>query len=237
MKVEDPAELMAEIERICMSSGIDYVKFLKEKILELKERRRILLTPSREWYLKHPQKLHDYFSAITDTKPQPLELEILRKRIREFYNPQIRILREDWVIEQLLVEQNHRCAICGVLIEKNTCEIDHKIPIAAGGENEKQNYQLVCRKCNSGKGDALNYAALTAWKTSNKDLREGPALSNMLRYAVLRRDSSRCVNCSSKASEKSLFVRRRIGRRNGGQIVFDNLITLCELYIKEKGSE
>jgi len=55
------------------------------------------------------------------------------------------------VVEELGNLQKWKCGICNCNI-KNNYNIDHIIPIASGGGNEKTNLQLTCKKCNSQKG-------------------------------------------------------------------------------------
>lgn len=54
-----------------------------------------------------------------------------------------------------------RCHICGIKTPKrlrgtytdNAPELDHVIPLAAGGEHSRRNTACACRKCNIAKGD------------------------------------------------------------------------------------
>lgn len=55
-------------------------------------------------------------------------------------------------LEQLAYEQCERCAACGIAIEPNESELDHKIPRADGGDDMKPNLQWLCLPCNRAKG-------------------------------------------------------------------------------------
>lgn len=54
-----------------------------------------------------------------------------------------------------------RCMLCGVktprtlrgTYEPNAPELDHIVPLAAGGEHSYRNTQCACRSCNAAKGD------------------------------------------------------------------------------------
>lgn len=53
-------------------------------------------------------------------------------------------------IKSLLAQQKNRCAICRIVLRKGF-HLDHVMPIALGGTNEKTNFQCLCRACNLSK--------------------------------------------------------------------------------------
>ena len=57
------------------------------------------------------------------------------------------------VKERLYKEQNSKCNACGVDMEIRHLEIDHIVPVAKGGGDYYENYQLLCGNCNRIKGD------------------------------------------------------------------------------------
>jgi len=54
-------------------------------------------------------------------------------------------------IQQLLVLQKSKCAVCRTSIA-NGYHVDHVIPLISGGRNSKENLQLLCPTCNLSKG-------------------------------------------------------------------------------------
>lgn len=54
---------------------------------------------------------------------------------------------------QVLVNAHHRCELCGVDASLRALEVDHIIPKSYGGPDEIDNYQALCYKCNSNKGN------------------------------------------------------------------------------------
>ncbi|GHV72586.1 hypothetical protein FACS1894201_02670 [Bacteroidia bacterium] len=80
---------------------------------------------------------------------------------KDFINTQIIPQRTDIKIEEpsasvkerLYKEQNCLCNACGTEFDIWNLEIDHIIPIAKGGGNYYENYQLLCGSCNKIKGD------------------------------------------------------------------------------------
>lgn len=53
-------------------------------------------------------------------------------------------------IDDLLIHQNGKCAYC--FIKMRDYHIDHIMPVALGGSNDKENIQLLCPNCNLKKG-------------------------------------------------------------------------------------
>ena len=56
---------------------------------------------------------------------------------------------------QLWNIQNHRCFICGEMIDLgiNKVNIDHIKPLANGGKDEKANFAITHESCNKSKQD------------------------------------------------------------------------------------
>lgn len=47
------------------------------------------------------------------------------------------------------------CQYCGRHPPDVLLEVDHIVPVAAGGDNSEENLRTACRQCNSGKSDRL----------------------------------------------------------------------------------
>lgn len=57
---------------------------------------------------------------------------------------------------ELLLRDGRRCAICGRKIKKlDDLTVDHIVPLAKGGKNVLENYQLAHKACNEAKGSML----------------------------------------------------------------------------------
>lgn len=59
---------------------------------------------------------------------------------------------------KVLKRDNYTCKKCGKSPAKNNnveLEIDHIHPVAKGGDNNIENLQTLCHKCNQGKKDKL----------------------------------------------------------------------------------
>lgn len=56
---------------------------------------------------------------------------------------------------QFIKLQDHKCNKCGGEICKENSEVDHIIPIASGGNNDRLNLQSLCKLCNAEKSDNI----------------------------------------------------------------------------------
>ena len=50
--------------------------------------------------------------------------------------------------KELFEEMNGRCAYCGIELEYKKATIDHKVPLAVGGTNDRENLIICCFSCN-----------------------------------------------------------------------------------------
>ena len=54
---------------------------------------------------------------------------------------------------KVLVKAHHKCELCGVDASIRALEVDHIVPKSLGGPDSLDNYQALCYKCNSNKGN------------------------------------------------------------------------------------
>lgn len=79
--------------------------------------------------------------ALRLTEASPIRPIRTRRAIR----PKLRF--------EVLRAGGFRCAACGVRADEGArLHIDHIVPVAAGGSNDRANLQLLCADCNIGKG-------------------------------------------------------------------------------------
>ena len=53
-------------------------------------------------------------------------------------------------LKDYIFKRDGKCLKCG---ENNDLTIDHVVPVSMGGDNHHSNLQVLCRKCNSIKGN------------------------------------------------------------------------------------
>jgi 5-methylcytosine-specific restriction endonuclease McrA len=129
----------------------------------------------------------------------------------------------------LEAKQNYRCALCGTPLTRVAHPaVDHVHPIALGGKNTMENYQLLCRLCNVGKGKLPGWMVGVPYLTTR--------ISARLRYSVLARYESRCQfgRCLETSRTSLLEVRPQIPGSQGGRLIFDNLFVLCEHHARRR---
>ena len=55
----------------------------------------------------------------------------------------------------VFTRDGHKCRFCGRGSPDVELHVDHIIPVAAGGDDELENLQTLCKDCNLGKSDAF----------------------------------------------------------------------------------
>ena len=67
----------------------------------------------------------------------------------------------DSVRYRMLKNANGRCSLCGATKKETVLHVDHIVPRSRGGSNDESNLQVLCLKCNLGKGnkDATDFRA------------------------------------------------------------------------------
>lgn len=93
----------------------------------------------REWYLANKEHV---FIKVSGRRARLLKLGGATKSAHRDY--------PKGFIQELKIKQRGRCAACRTVLSRH--HIDHIIPLAAGGDNEPSNLQLLCPPCNLSKG-------------------------------------------------------------------------------------
>ena len=196
--------------------GVDLDQLLGEKIEELRARWRLIQTPNDR--VKHAGALK-YVERVRKESVDESEIDGLKRKPRSSFGR----LRTDLVL-QLERKQNYRCALCGDLLRgSRNVHVDHIEPVAQGGRSELENYQLLCRKCNQGKGDAWS------WPTTNPffPLKQSHLTARMRFAALAYHKSCGWDGCSKVARTGPLQVHLRVPYELGGRYILDNLWVLC----------
>jgi 5-methylcytosine-specific restriction endonuclease McrA len=213
MKEPNADELLRKIHRLCEQLGLDFNRYLEEKLKELEYRKRFALITNETFRGKIESFVKKVLASYTQNDFY-LALELNRNR---WSRPPLLERYRYHIYEQAKV-----CQVCGRRLEKGSMNIDHKVPVYFGGATEIENLWLLCEECNKGKSN-LPYDYLGAsW------LLEGKSSWHRLRYCVIMRDGRRCRICGRTYKEVQLDAYLRIPPEEGGRWIFDHMITLCQ---------
>lgn len=232
---EEPLEFQ-KLATTCLECGIEPAVFLNEKMLELQERKRILLTPTANWYRNNKNRYEEFAQNVLRRDLTEAERfgkhEKLSECVERKIFPKASGISLDGATKTaLLCNYNERCAHCGKPLTIKAMHVDHILPRSQGGTDEILNLQPLCKQCNLGKSafieDTAEAAARPWFEPTHRLLKGKVYLTDLKRYCVLARDGRRCQKCGRSSSEVELMVTLRVSERDGGQWVYDNLITLC----------
>ena len=79
------------------------------------------------------------------------------QRRRKSFSPELK--------RELFKTQNGKCMYCGRKPGVDLMDVDHKNPVSKGGSDQKRNLQLLCRSCNTRKGDTTDRQFRTKFKS------------------------------------------------------------------------
>lgn len=229
-------EEFLELINKCRECGIEPRAFLSEKMLELEERKRILLTPSARWYRDNKSRYEDFAKKslgrdLTESERFGRDEKLSGWMERKMYATRSSKLLDSMSKRALLATYNNRCAHCGAPLTVDTMQVDHILPCSQGGSDEVLNLQPLCRRCNRGKSaytEDTAQAAARPWFEYTHTLLKGKVrITDLKRYCVILRDGRLCQKCGRSSKDVELLVMLRVGEYDGGQAVYDNLVTVC----------
>ena len=125
-------------------------------------------------------------------------------------------------------KQNNRCRVCGVNFAGGEDEtLDHVIPFRLVGDVPSgANWQLLCPKCNGGKGQLFSFIQSSAWQNWIYGKSDVDVINQEARYVLLS-SYGKCArpSCSHHASSSQLFV---VHSKKNGLPIVDHLAIYCE---------
>lgn len=114
---------------------------------EQRQRQREL---AKQWYEKNADRKKELRAKWAESNPDAYRIYAQNRRARK--RAQNGAVSLD-IVERLMRLQRGACAGCrAVLGARVQAELDHIVPLAAGGAHDDLNLQLLCRRCNRSKG-------------------------------------------------------------------------------------
>lgn len=62
---------------------------------------------------------------------------------------------------RVYIRDDYRCVYCLLALSDASATLDHRVPVAKGGDNSEDNLATACRSCNSRKNASLSYVGTT----------------------------------------------------------------------------
>lgn len=110
------------------------------------------------------------FQFTDDIKVTPEEkvelIALASTKAQEYYtkNPFSDFARHGWGnLRHRMITEHPYCALCGARPSSEIMlDIDHVLPVSKGGSDDPSNLQVLCHKCNRGKGNEIIKSAVNA---------------------------------------------------------------------------
>lgn len=113
---------------------------------------------------------------------------------------------------QVLERDRFTCQYCGAFAPNVQLEVDHVVPVAAGGTDELENLVTSCFACNRGRGDALRL-----YPRPTRLVQPHPLLALLTDEPQSLADLARLVGMSQKAAYQLLSRSRRAEKVSGSR--------------------
>lgn len=113
-----------------------------------KKYKKVLEYQIRTERIKKYKPYNPAYYSSEKSKAKKRARDINRRELQSNANHHIKITNE--VVSRLLQKYDKRCAYCGADCSTDY-EIDHKIPLSRGGNNDESNLAISCKRCNCSK--------------------------------------------------------------------------------------
>lgn len=141
-----PEAITAKAEREKRARAEYYLKNKEQIVLNnaawYAENRERKLKKGSEWHAANRESVSARKTIYSTNNPEIRRASKLRRRAREAGE---RISADD--LKEIRKAQRNKCAYCKEKL-KSDFHVDHIMPLALGGANDRSNLQLTCQLCN-----------------------------------------------------------------------------------------
>lgn len=150
------AAIEQNIDLVSMAKMLRHFKLLCDKILQdplYAQRLRNIFYQSTD----RGRTVRQIFWGRLGIDLRPGEEQQLTKLLDAFFRKKsFRQNIPHGVRNQLLTKQNYGCAFCGCPVNEHD-PVDHIVPFKYVGDELDENYQILCKHCNSQKNATIDY--------------------------------------------------------------------------------
>ncbi len=108
------------------------------------------------------------------------------------------------------------CKYCGVKLDWNEREIEHKIPVSKGGDNSNSNLCISCHQCNVEKGDRTYDEYIAYRKTLKIPASDAKAIFDIFSKHTLLESESRIEETKERRQPDA---RHKVIRDDSGKVI------------------
>jgi hypothetical protein len=228
-----------QLQRLCDRLGIPIVEALREIISILETRRDLLAIGHPIWRGTHlDQNLRWMETLYGSASEARLRFEAMgRYHVRAGNRTEDKSAQYRWRDRRLAETATIACPYCRTPLRRDNVAVDHRVPMALGGNDGSDNWQLTCANCNLGKGALLEDRPILAWHLPRAYrqlvLHGKTSLTLVERFYLLGRSRYCCISESPECCGPLVFVYHR-PPVEGGQAVPDNLSVACEYHASRR---
>lgn len=111
------------------------------------------------------------------------------------------------VKNELHKAQGGKCMYCGRKSGIDLMDVDHKNPFSKGGSDSKRNYQLLCRTCNTRKGDLTDRQFRSRFKAAGVPQTQTPP-AKTIPQSAFEAVAKKTATTKAKRATKARTARR-----------------------------
>lgn len=149
LRAKEKAAATAEYKRKWRLQNIERLK--AEKKAHYLKNREALIRKAVDWARKNKDKRRETVKRYDSANPETQRAVKANRRAKERNAGMLTKTATKRMVVDLKALQRGLCAACRIKLDE-AYHLDHIVPLAAGGTNERKNFQLLCPYCNRSKG-------------------------------------------------------------------------------------